>query len=244
MTAAEEEAAIAEMRASGREKEADEAQRVLALERELAKISKLGFNAMTTEALQQAAIRKSEASIPRSGREAQVAATENLMAELKVLEAKNSGNEKAVELAEKELKIRQQTKQLMDQLGLSQKDALEVATKIVDLEKNGSKDSGEKRIQGFSRKANGLRAFAGLAEYDALQVGGEGERIFSAFGQGTDKRFKRGFNASALGLEATTALQSTSRPAATTAGASSGSVVSAIEKLTGVVAEKLSVDDN
>lgn len=81
---------------------------------------------------------------------------QSLEDEFRLLTAKASGNDKAVQAVERELAIKERTKSIQQQLGVDAKTALDIATKMQNLaDKASGADGKGGRIQGYSSERQG-----------------------------------------------------------------------------------------
>jgi hypothetical protein len=82
--------------------------------------------------------------------------------EVKILEAKATGDEDAIKKAEREVEIKDRAREIQQQLGKNAKEALDIATRMQDLQdaaNEATDGSGDKegRIQGYSQERQGGR---------------------------------------------------------------------------------------
>ena len=81
---------------------------------------------------------------------------QSLEDEFRLLTAKASGNDKAVQAVERELAIKERTKSIQQQLQVDAKTALDIATKMQDLaDKASGANDKSGRIQGYSQRQGG-----------------------------------------------------------------------------------------
>lgn len=111
------------------------------------------------------------------GIENQKNAAQALEDEVRMLDAQATGDEKKIKAAERELAIKQKSRQIQQQLGLTADKATAIATAIQDAkDKLDGKESGNGRIMGYSRSRQGgidaarARAMQRSAESDAKRA--------------------------------------------------------------------------
>ena len=211
LAASQEEVRIAELRAKGSNREADELERKAKLQREIAKIWELPFSTQTQADLVDSAIKLSELQKKQSTSTYDVAknlqdqasaaermlapyqqllnfldqekkklddiqakkdadkktsqiktqgqkeAAQSLQDEIRLLEVKASGDEKAIKEAEREIALKQKARDIQTQLQTDAKTALDIAKQMQALEDKAqkAKDRPEGRIQGYSSERQG-----------------------------------------------------------------------------------------
>jgi hypothetical protein len=216
LAAAQEEIKIAELRAKGSTKEADELERKAKLNKEIAKIWELPFSTQTQADLVDSAIKLSELQkkqqvntydiakniqeqadaankilapyqqflnyldqakqkqdqlnaaakaakqIAQTKVESQKNFAQSLEDEVKILEAKATGDEDAIKKAEREVEIKNRAREIQQQLGKNAKEALDIAERMQALQEAANeaaegKGKREGRIQGYSQERQGGR---------------------------------------------------------------------------------------
>lgn len=94
-------------------------------------------------------------------------------AETNVLRLRADGRTREADAAARELRIRQEARQVAEQLNVPYKEAVRLVRERVELEERAERrgsESGRRRIQGFSRERAGLPAFSGLDQFYRDQI--------------------------------------------------------------------------
>jgi hypothetical protein len=106
-------------------------------------------------------------------REGKREALKNEEDELRVLELLAKGRTKQAEALERELRLKEEVKRLVEETTLSEEEALALARKKMDLEDEvARRENGGRKIRGYSQDQGARRGFGGLAEFDAMQKRG------------------------------------------------------------------------
>lgn len=184
---------IANLRAQGRTKEADEVERQLKLREKLAAIDALPFAPNAREQMKQNATLQSKAEAQAKVRgevEKNKEAAQGLAAQMAAKEAQLSGRKREAKKIMENEALRQRGNQIAQELGIDPKDAADIAKREKKLQDDLDKKAKGKIFGAKSgqtkRGFKGLddREFKALDAFNKLQEGGIHERRNAAFGKG------------------------------------------------------------